>query len=275
VVDHVAPGRQRPLSQQPVGDVGPPGLAEHREELAVGNVILLRPGVWHGYEDCDRLELYNCCFSSELLRRELAGAQEDPLLSFLLWNGPCATSEHGVLSFRLTGPVLAECATHLEALAELRLSSPAQYRGDVLGRLSLVLSQLARQAQGSWALVGPDGPPHPAVRRAMRMLESDIARGWTLGQLADDLHLAPAYLVRLFRGTTGLPPMAYLARLRAERAAVLMLHSDEPITSIGRTVGWSDQNYFARRFKAHYGLSATVYQKRFAPKASHLARFSG
>jgi AraC family L-rhamnose operon transcriptional activator RhaR len=25
-----------------------------------------------------------------------------------------------------------------------------------------------------------------------------------------------------------------------------------------------DQNYFGRRFKAHYGLSATTYRKRFA-----------
>jgi len=64
--------------------------------------------------------------------------------------------------------------------------------------------------------------------------------------------------------------MAYLAQVRAEHAAVMLLHSDEPVTSIGRAVGWPDQNYFARRFKAHYGLSATTYRKRFATKAVHL-----
>jgi AraC family L-rhamnose operon transcriptional activator RhaR len=69
-----------------------------------------------------------------------------------------------------------------------------------------------------------------------------------------------------------LPPMAYLAQLRAEHAAVLLLHSDEPITSIGRRVGWPDQSNFARRFKAHYGLSATAYRKRFATGAAHLQR---
>jgi AraC family L-rhamnose operon transcriptional activator RhaR len=85
------------------------------------------------------------------------------------------------------------------------------------------------------------------------------------------LHLAPGYLVRLFKAATGPPPMAYLARLRAEHAATLLLHSDQPVTCIGQAVGWPDQNYFARRFKAHYGLSATSYRARFATGAIHLA----
>lgn len=94
---------------------------------------------------------------------------------------------------------------------------------------------------------------------------------WTLTELAEQLHLAPGYLVRLFKAATGLPPMAYLARLRAEHAATLLLHSDQPVTCIGQAVGWPDQNYFARRFKAHYGLSATSYRARFATGAIHLA----
>ena len=36
-------------------------------------------------------------------------------------------------------------------------------------------------------------------------------------------------------------------------------------------MGWPDQNYFARRFKAHYGLSATTYRNRFAVGSASLA----
>jgi AraC family L-rhamnose operon transcriptional activator RhaR len=104
----------------------------------------------------------------------------------------------------------------------------------------------------------------------MRLLEARLAHRWTLTELAAELHLAPGYLVRLFKSAAGRPPMAYLAQLRAEHAATLLLHSDQPITSISQTVGWPDQNYFARRFKAHYGLSATTYRARFAPGAARL-----
>jgi AraC family L-rhamnose operon transcriptional activator RhaR len=48
------------------------------------------------------------------------------------------------------------------------------------------------------------------------------------------------------------------------------IDGEPPVTSIGRAVGWPDQSGFARRFKAHYGLSATTYRKRFATRAAHL-----
>jgi AraC family L-rhamnose operon transcriptional activator RhaR len=61
------------------------------------------------------------------------------------------------------------------------------------------------------------------------------------------------------------------AQASAVGAAVLLLHSDEPVTGIGQTVGWPDQAHFAGRFKAHYGLSATTYRKRFATQAARLS----
>jgi AraC family transcriptional regulator, L-rhamnose operon transcriptional activator RhaR len=241
------------------------------QPLATGDVVLLRPGVWHGYDDCRRLALYNCCFSGELLRGELAWTREDPLLGYLLWTGPYSASGRGMLTTRLRPEALAECMTHLTALDALRHQPVTEHRGDIVGRLALIFSALGRAVLQTHGMQ-PGGPAHPAVGQAMRMLEANLAYRWTLTELAEHLHLAPGYLVRLFKGATGLPPMAYLARLRAENAATLLLHTDEPVTCIGRSVGWPDQNYFARRFKAHYGLAATTYRARFADHAAFLGR---
>jgi AraC family L-rhamnose operon transcriptional activator RhaR len=234
------------------------------KELHAGDVVLLRPGVWHGYEECRRLDLYNCCFSNELLQRELAWTREDPLLGYLLWTGPNSMQRRGLLTTRLDAQALKECMIHLDALDRLREVPVGRHRGDIIGRLSLFLSHLARAvASDHGNLSEPGGPTHPAVVQAMRLLESRLDHRWTLSELADELHLAPRYLVRLFKSATGLPPMAYLAQHRVEKAATLLLHTDQPITQIGQAVGWADQNYFARRFKAHYGLTATTYRQRF------------
>ena len=252
------------------------GAATHhslagRHDMRPGDVVLLRPGVWHGYEDCQRFEVYNCCFSSELLRRELSWTREDPLLGFLLWAGPSSSPGRGELTISLPPSALGECLVHLDALAALRHRPLALHRPDIVGRLSLLFGQLGQAvAQARGELPGEPGTVHPAVVQAMRLIEADLTRDWTLKILAAELHLAAGYLVRLFNAATGLPPMAYLGQLRAEHAAVLLLHSDEPVTSIGRAVGWPDQSGFARRFKAHYGLSATAYRKRFATRAAQL-----
>jgi len=241
-----------------------------RQQLEPGDLILLRPGVWHQYDECRGLQVYNCCFSADLVQRELAWTREDPLLGYLLWTGPFSAQRRGMLTAHLEPGTMKEGLQHLEALRRLRNQSLSRHRGDVVGWLSLYLSCLART-------VGEHGDrgeqTHPAVLDAMRMMEADPARQWMLTDLAHALHLAPGYLVRLFKSATGLPPMAYLSRHRVELAADQLLHTDLPISRIGEAVGWPDQNYFARRFKSHYGLSASAYRQRFnARKLSPSAR---
>jgi len=239
--------------------------------LAVGDVILLRPGVWHGYEDCRNLDLYNCCFSTELLQRELAWTREDPLLGYLLWTGPYSLRRRGLLTTTLGPAALTESVEHLDALDRLRFRPVGLHRGDIIGRLALFLGAIARVvARDTDDIEEPTGPTHAAVVSAMRVMESRLAHRWTLAELATSLHLTPGYLVRLFKTATGMPPIAYLNRHRVEVAASLLLHTDESITHIGHSVGWPDQNLFARRFKAHYGLSATQYRSRFSHSAVRL-----
>ncbi|WP_064741869.1 AraC family transcriptional regulator [Hamadaea tsunoensis] len=235
-----------------------------RQDMRRGDVVLLRPGVWHGYEACSQLDLINCCISMEILRSELSWMRHDPILSYLLWTGPHAQQRRGMLTVTLPPPVLDECLGHLQALDELRSRPATRYRADTLARLSLVLAALARAVvDADDAGYEPTGPTHPSVVEAMKLLERDVARRWTLDELAEVLHLAPGYLVRLFKAATGLPPIAYLSRQRMETAAAMLLYTDEPISHIADAIGWPDQNYFARRFKAHFGLPASVYRDRF------------
>jgi AraC family L-rhamnose operon transcriptional activator RhaR len=112
----------------------------------------------------------------------------------------------------------------------------------------------------------------PGVWHALSRLREP--HPWTLTELATALHLAPGYLVRLFKSVTGLPPMAYLTRHRAELAAERLLHGDEPVNAIGESVGWGDPNYFARRFRAHLGLSASAYQAQFRNNAMRLGSWA-
>ncbi|TCO26431.1 AraC-like protein [Kribbella steppae] len=108
-------------------------------------------------------------------------------------------------------------------------------------------------------------PAHPAVQHAMRLLEASIDEPWTLDRLAAAVNLAPSYLIRLFGRTAGISPMAYLNRIRAERAAGLLIETDLPIATIGAMVGWHDPSHASRRFHAVFGLSPSRYRSTFRP----------
>ena len=243
-----------------------------RQQLAAGDVLVLRPGTWHAYLDCRQLDVYDCCVGMSLLERELRWMRDDPPLQYLLWTGPLSLEQRGVMIIHLSMTALQDCHRYLDALHERQLAASPHAKAEQLGYLLLLLGTLTNAMgpeyrQASQRVVRT----HDAVVDGIRLLEENSAHPWTISELAEQLSLSPPYLVRLFKAGTGLPPLAYLARYRAERAAVLLLGTDRPIAEIGETVGWTDPNYFARRFRAFFKLSATEYRAAFVSATPYRA----
>lgn len=237
------------------------GTATHRAASGVrrlrrGSVTLLRPGDWHGYEDCRGLSVSNLYVAPEVFRRELAWTREEPQLGRLGWLG-AAGSPDGQ-PWQLPAGTLAMVEN---ALPEMAGNAPGPGYAMRLGLLLCVLG----------AITGVDGdredaPAHrayPAVLAATRLLEEDVAAQWTLSALAGAVHVSAAHLTRQFTSQLGASPIAYLGRLRAERAAALLIETDLPVAAIGRLVGWPDPNYASRRFRQHFGHSPAAYRRRF------------
>lgn len=243
-----------------------------------GMVVVLRPGAWHAFRRTTDLVVANCCVSMPGLQGQLAGLQQLPVLRDLLWTGPAARAPHGVELTQVV-PEAADEAIEEIAKLEQELSRPGAGRwepgarpgsarkgpgpalgsGRVLGRLVTVLGVLADGRVGERAV---EQVVHPAVVATVARLEGAIAEAWSLDELAQAVSLDPAYLSRLFRRHTGLSPLNFLARQRAERAAVLLAQTDLPAARVGAAVGWSDPTYFARRFRALVGSTPTEYRDR-------------
>jgi len=223
-----------------------------------GQVVVLRPGAWHAFQECSDLVVANCCLSAQGLRTELSGLQQIPVLRDLLWTAPVARGPHGLAVIQVA-PEAADDA--IEEIAKLEGDLARQASGGrLLGRLVSVLGILA-----DGQLDQPTKPAqavHPAVAATVALLEADLAQPWRLDDLAEAVNLDPAYLSRLFRRHTGLSPLGFLARLRAERAATLLVHTTLPAARVGAAVGWDDPTYFARRFRSLVGSTPTEYRAR-------------
>ncbi len=239
--------------------------------IGAGDVFILHPGQWHSYERCRGLVLYNCLIGIELLTREFAWVRSDPQLSPLFPNRlpssgqPQRAAGQGVLTLRLEQTDLKACVRELEMLRSLQTGDdPVRARPAIIGHLLLVLANISRHlssVEHTRGLRG-GGEPDPSVLKAIQALEERLDHDWGLVELSKLLSLNRSYLVRLFKRHTGQSPMAWLARRRAEKAAVLLLTTDQPVAAVGKAVGWHDPNYFARRFRAAFGLSAREYRQQ-------------
>jgi AraC family transcriptional regulator, L-rhamnose operon transcriptional activator RhaR len=229
-----------------------------RRQIGRGDAFVIRPGAWHTYRHCDGLAVVNCCFQARLLEHELLWLVEEPRLRLLLWPGQKA--DDGVVPVVLTSDALRHCHDALQRLAEPPADTPRPYR---LAHLMLLLWGLARELDAAQLADAERLAGTPtAVTDALRLLTSDLARPWRAEQLAAEVAVSPAHFSRLFHRAVGRPPMAHLAVLRAEAAATRLLRTPDPVADIGAAVGWGDPNYFARRFRAHFGMSPTEYRSR-------------
>jgi AraC family L-rhamnose operon transcriptional activator RhaR len=229
-----------------------------RHRLNRGDAFAIRPGVWHAFEDCDRLDVVNCCFQARLLDRELLWLAEEPRLRFLLWPG--AGADDGVVHVKLSPAGLDASSRALHRLGNPAAESP---HPDQVAHLLLLLISLADSLDRSQLLDAARFVGAPAaVMEALRMMYNDIGHPWTVEQLAADVAMSPSHLSRLFRRIVGRPPISHLSKLRAEAAATLLLRTSDPISTVGAAVGWGDPNYFARRFRAHFGASPTAFRRR-------------
>jgi AraC family L-rhamnose operon transcriptional activator RhaR len=222
-----------------------------------GSVIFIIPGVGHGWELCKDLVVYNCFVRAEAARFDLSWVQRDPRLSLLFATGAGIPGQPVALG--LDEEAFSQCHAHLEAI-RLRDRDDRSEAFD-LGHLLLALDVVARGLAPDDVGPGVANPAAPiVVRMAARLLEEDLRRHWTLEALASELCVGVFYLVRLFKQWVGLPPIAYANKRRAERAAVLLASTDDPVAAIGAEVGWPDPSHFARRFRHVYGSGPRAYR---------------
>lgn len=94
----------------------------------------------------------------------------------------------------------------------------------------------------------------PLVSEALAALHGDVARDWTLADLAAQLAVSRATLARRFSALVGQTPLAYLTNWRMELAAYRLKSTDEPIGPIARSVGYISEYAFNRAFVRVRGM---------------------
>ncbi|GAA4893442.1 AraC family transcriptional regulator [Streptomyces coeruleoprunus] len=100
----------------------------------------------------------------------------------------------------------------------------------------------------------------PVVGPALRLLQNDPARPWTVASLASRVGVSRAGLARRFTELVGEPPMTYLTGWRLALAADLLRGTDATVESIARQVGYSGSFALSAAFKRVRGVGPQEYR---------------
>src|SRR5580698_9533656 len=121
------------------------------------------------------------------------------------------------------------------------------------------------------ARAGNDAQPHPPlfenvaderVRRALLLMEQNLARPVAIGYVAKQLGLSVRQFERLCRSALGSGPASLYRRIRMRYAQWLINNTDRSMTTIALEAGFADGAHFSRQYKETYGLSPSLRRKQ-------------
>jgi AraC-like DNA-binding protein len=125
--------------------------------------------------------------------------------------------------------------------------------------LALVLAQRALGPRTSHA-AGASFGQQRLVDRVKLVLAGDLARRWTLDEIAAEVGGSPVYLTQVFQRVEGVPLYRYQMRLRLARALDLIDQYDD-LSALSLDLGFSSHSHFSAAFRQAYGRSPTAFRQ--------------
>lgn len=123
--------------------------------------------------------------------------------------------------------------------------------------LTLVLRALGPRT--SRAASGSQGRQR-LVDRVKLLLAGDLARRWTLSEIAREVGGSAVYLTQVFQQVEGMPLYRYQLRLRLARSLDLLGGYDD-LTALALEVGFSSHSHFSAAFRQAYGRSPSEFKR--------------
>ncbi|NQU40059.1 MAG: helix-turn-helix transcriptional regulator [Lentisphaerae bacterium] len=161
-------------------------------------------------------------------------------------------------------------ASCFRELMELTYRQPPGYLARSSALIAMIVAELfvCRARTDSYAsLTDKAKPLSLPVRKAIDHVTYWYHEPIAVKQMAAAACLSLNYFTALFHREIGLSPKAYVNHYRVEQAKRLLRATDRPIGQIAPSVGFPDQNYFARVFSHVTKMSPRQYRQRLSDDA--------
>jgi AraC family transcriptional regulator len=143
-------------------------------------------------------------------------------------------------------------------------ATPSHYQAAALrlGVDALLLEVLRASTNGNKRAA--NAAIHPAVSRALNVLQNRFRENWTVQSLARESGISRARLAQLFSQQVGSSVHKALNKVRVEHARILLKESGLSVSEIAQDCGFATSQHFARIFRRLTGSTAARYRREVA-----------
>lgn len=145
-----------------------------------------------------------------------------------------------------------------------------RWLGPEVARVSskMFLIDLNKSPQTAYAILASQKNHTDAeVLRAQRIIESDLTRPLSVGELSKRMAMSRRTFGRRFTAATGSSPRDYLQRVKVEAAKRALERGNESIGAIAAAIGHTDPVGFRKLFVRLTGLTPADYRRRYGVAA--------
>ena len=151
----------------------------------------------------------------------------------------------------------------IDRLFEAMEKEPEGYEFVTIGLMWQLFGQIL--LQHSYTVSSPGNKRNDRItaqmKAALERIRKNYASRITLEDLASTAEMTPEHFCRVFHSITGRSPIDYLNYYRVECAAELLCSTEDPITEIAYSCGFSDSSYFNRMFRRYKAEAPGKYRK--------------
>jgi Response regulator containing CheY-like receiver domain and AraC-type DNA-binding domain len=93
-------------------------------------------------------------------------------------------------------------------------------------------------------------------------IDRNFSQEIRLSYFSNKYYLSKEYLSKQFKEEFGYGIHEYILKVRMEKAGEMISDNSVKINTVSSYLGYKDNNYFSKAFKAYYGVSPTEYRER-------------
>lgn len=97
----------------------------------------------------------------------------------------------------------------------------------------------------------------------LQYIDHNYNKNLKLGTIAELFGYNSSYLGKVFHKSTGKSFNAYIDEVRIANSKLLLLNEEHKVYEIAQMVGYSNVDYFHKKFKKYVGMSPAEYRKQF------------